>query len=318
MSFSVSTFTAPSGSFLSTAGYSPGSFAQGDFTPVYNPSVLPQHRDSYETKEIFRFGSDEWVMAVNEFPTRVAEVDFQNYGEQMIYLTNRVVSFGPHCSLGPLRGASKPCVMSEVMSRGKCEYEYFDFHQGSKEENQPSIIGNLSEILLRRDPGEEIYRINITDVVRGGNGINALVKLLAHVKETHSEFQKQRWVLDLNLVHDTGDNTNISNIQRVLKNRHDCFEIELNRYPVSSLIVEDVESAVACALEWNGQRHIFKPCALKGEFLYQVGNDVRLVQSENCYLAFEELYSQAITETLVTSPDYEQVGVVWQEYQEKG
>jgi hypothetical protein len=63
---------------------------------------------------------------------------------------------------------------------------------------------------------------------------------------------------------------------------------------------------------------VFKPCATPGQFLYQVDKEIRLVESENCYLAFEEFYSKAVTEFLHTSPHHEQVGVVWQEYQDKG
>jgi hypothetical protein len=280
--------------------------------------VLDKYRGLYETKKTFEFGSHEWYEAISNFSTRVAEEDFQKYGEQLVYLTKQVVSFNPHCSLGPLRGAAKPCVTSEVMSRGKCEYDFFNFQQGSENKNHQRIIKDVSEILLRRDPGEKIYRINITDTAKGGNGINSLVGLLDHVKESTSTFKNQRWILDLNLLHDTTNNTNIGNIQRALGKRHTGFDIQLHRYPVSSLIVEDVESAIAFELEWNGQRHIFKPSTQPGEFLYRVGNDVRLIQSENCYLTFEELYSQAITETLTTSPHHEQVGVVWNEYQAKG
>jgi hypothetical protein len=318
VTFSPTTFTAPSGAFLATAGFSAGSFVAGRFVPVYNPSVLDKYRGSYETKQVFQFGSDEWSAAIGKFPTRVAEEDFQKYGEQSVYLTNQVVSFNPHCSLGPLRGAAKPCVTAEVMSRGKCEYEFFNFQQGSEKKNHPRIIADVSEIILRRDPGEEMYRINITDTAKGGNGINTLVELLDHVKGSTSAFKHQRWVLDVNLLHDTTENTNIGNIQRVLEKRHAGFDIELHRYAVSNLIVEDVESALGFGLDWNGERHIFKPCSLPGQFLYRVGNDVRLIVSDNCYLTFEELYSQAITEYLLTSPEHNQVGVVWQEYQQKG
>jgi hypothetical protein len=143
--------------------------------------------------------------------------------------------------------------------------------------------------------------------------------MLAQVKDSKSEFEHQQWILDLNLLHDTTGKTHVGNIMAVQgKRRPGSFEIQLHRYVVPNLIVEDFDPALAFSLEWDGKRHIFKPCSVPGKFLYQVGNEIRLVEADNCYLTFEEHYSQAITEYLKTSPEYDQVGVVWQEYQEKG
>jgi hypothetical protein len=95
------------------------------------------------------------------------------------------------------------------------------------------------------------------------------------------------------------------------------FEIQLNPYAVSNLIVEDFDAALAFVLEWDGKRHIFKPCSVPGQFLYQIGNELRLIEADNSYLALEEFYSLSITENMITAGDLNQVGVVWQEYQEK-
>lgn len=317
MTFSISTFTAPSGAFAAVAGYRAGELVQGSFVPVYNPTVLNKYTGSYGTEKSFEVGSDEWSAAVRKYSTRVTSSDFDHYGEKLVDLTSYVVSFNPHCSLGPLRGAAKPCVMAEVMSRGACQYEFFNFQGNSVQATHPRIIADLSEILKRRDPGEEVYRINVTDAGRGGNGINNLVSLLGVVKEKNPSFRKQKWELDLNLVHDQVSKASVANIERVLKEHPQGLDIRLNRYPVPSLIVEDFNPALAFSLDWDGQRQVFKPCAEPGKFLYQTGNEVHLIQTENSYLAFEELYSRAITEHLTTAPDLKQVDVVWQEYQDK-
>jgi hypothetical protein len=39
--------------------------------------------------------------------------------------------------------------------------------------------------------------------------------------------------------------------------------------------------------------------------------------SQDCYQTFEKLYSESITQYLVTSPSHAQDGVVWREYQQK-
>ena len=317
MTFSTHTFTAPSGAFVSVAGYLAGETVVGSFVPVYNPTVLDKYAASYGTEKSFAVGSDEWSAAVRKYSTRVTATDFDHYGAKLVELTNHVVSLNPHCSLGPLRGSAKPCVMAEVMSRGGCQYEFFNFQGNSVQATHPRIIADLEEILKRRDPGEEVYRINVTDAGRGGNGINNLVSLLGVVKESVPEFQHQKWVLDLNLVHDQASKAHVANIERVRKKTATGFEVCLHRYPVPSLIVEDFDPALAFSLEWDGQRQIFKPCSVPGQFLYQTGNEVHLIQSDNSYLAFEELYSRAITEHLTKAPDLQQIGVVWQEYQDK-
>jgi hypothetical protein len=169
-----------------------------------------------------------------------------------------------------------------------------------------------------RNPEQEVYRINITDTSKGGQGINNLVDFLAHIRDTNAKFQKQRWILDLNLFHDNTQNTNLGNIYKVLgKQVPGAMEIQLNRYPVSHLIVEDFDPALAFVLEWDGKRHIFKPCSVRGRFLYEMGNEMRLIETDNSYLALEEFYSLSITKNMAGAADLQQVGVVWQEYEEK-
>jgi hypothetical protein len=144
------------------------------------------------------------------------------------------------------------------------------------------------------------------------------VDFLSHIKNTNSQFADQEWKLDLNLFHDTSGNTDLGNILGVQQKQiPGKFGIHLNRYPVTNLIVEDFDPALAFVLEWDGKRHIFKPCSVPGQFLYQVGNELRLIECDNSYLALEEFYSKSITENMTTTPELKQVGVVWQEYQVK-
>lgn len=317
MTFSTTTFTAPSGAFAAVAGYRTGEFVAGSFVPVYNPSVLEKYAGSYGTKQSFDIGSDELSAAIRKYSQPVSTAQFDDYGQQLVSLTDHVISLAPHCSLGPLRGAAKPCVMAEVMSRGGCQYEFFNFQENSNKATHPRIIKDLTEILIRRDPEQEEYRINVTDASRGGYGINNLVPLMAAVKDSNPRFKHQKWVLDLNLFNDRPTRANLARIEGVRDLKALGFEIHLQRYQVPSLIVEDFDPALAFSLEWDGQRHIFKPCSVPGQFLYATANQVSLIETDNSYLTFEELYSRSITEQLKTAPNLQQVGVVWQEYQEK-
>jgi hypothetical protein len=323
MTFNSTTYTAPSGSFVANAAsqkFLVGEAYQADaYRPIYNPAVLDQYTSSYEVKRTFSYLSDEWFSSLGKFPCRVAESDFDLYAEKLVKLTEHTLQVAPHCLLGPLRGAAKPCATTEVMARGQFSYDYFNFQAGSNAQNHGRITADLVTILKQRDPGAADYRINVTDTARGGQGINALVALLREIHEGHSQFRNQRWILDLNLLHDTSANTDIGNIESVKRTFSipGKLDIELNRYPVTSLIVEDYDPALAVELVSDGQSFRFKPCAQAGSFLYQVGSEVRVIDSHDCYQTFEKLYSESITQYLITSPKHEQDGVVWQEYQQK-
>jgi hypothetical protein len=319
MTFNSTTYTAPSGSFVATQGFRIGETLEtGAYRPIYNPSVLDAHTASFEVKNIFPNGSDEWFSSLSRFPCRVAESDFDIYAGRLVELTEHMTKVAPNCLLGPLRGAAKPCVTTEVMSRGQFTYDYFNYQAGSDPSNHPRIATDVTAILKQRDPGAELYRVSVTDTARGGQGINALVALLKEIRAGNAQFKKQHWLLDLNLLHDESERTNIGNIEAVKGLAiPGVFDIELNRYPVTNLIVEDYDPALAVQLESDGRTFRFKPCSVPGSFLYQVGSEVRLIESEDCYRTFEKLYSDSITQYLLTSDRHEQDGVVWQEYQNK-
>lgn len=320
MEFNSTTYTAPSGSFVAVQGGQVGELYQTNvYRPIYNPSVLEKYGRSFEVGQTFPYLSDEWFSSLSKFPCRVAESDFDVYSEKLVELTEHTTKAAPHCLLAPLRGAAKPCATTEVMSRGQIRYDYFNFQAGSDSKNHGRITNDLGSIIGQRDPGLDVYRINVTDTARGGQGINALVSLLKDIREGRSQFKHQRWILDLNLLHDTSTNTNIDNIEAVRRRFTvpGVFEIDLHRYPVSSLIVEDYDPALAVKLETDGRQFRFKPCSVPGSFLYQTGNEVRVIDSQDCYQTFEKLYSDSITQYLLTSPKHEQDGVVWQEYQQK-
>jgi hypothetical protein len=318
MSFSSTTFMAPSGAFGASQGIMVGEGVAGSFAPVYNPSVLDKYSGSYGVNKVIELGSDAWTAAINKHSIPVKPEDFTIYGERLVELTTHLQQNPTHCSLGPLRGAAKPCVTAEVMSRGGIQYDYFNFQENSEAKFRPRIIQDLTRILELRDPEQEVYRLNITDTSKGGQGINNLVDFLAHIKDTNGKFQKQHWMLDLNLFHDNTENTDLGNIYKVLdKQVPGAIEIQLNRYEVSHLIVEDFDPALAVTLDWDGKRHAFKPCSVPGQFLYQTEHELRLIETDNAYLAMEEIYSNAITENMTTAPDLKQIGVVWQEYQVK-
>ena len=316
MTFSSTTLMAPSGEFVSAKGYSEGVPFAGEFLPIYNPGIVDEHRNSFEVTRSFDYGSDEWVANLSKFKCRVEVSQFDLYGEQIISLTQKVQSYDSHCSLGPIRGAAKPCTLVEVMNRGSVEYDFFNYQCGSQPENHSRVLADVKEILLLRDPEVEDYRINITDAAKGGYGINALTSVLREIKESTPQFAKQRWHLGVDLLHDSS--ADVSRIEDSLKWQvPGSFEIDLQRYEVPNLIFEDYDPALAVDLQSAHGRYLFKPCAQPGKMLLREGEEVFVVETENAGLMLDELVSQSVTENLVTSPEHTQVGNVWEDYMNK-
>jgi len=319
MNFLSTTYMAPSGSFTQIQDAEEDLGCSGIYRPIYNPAVLDRYTSSFEVAKTIPYQSDEWFSALSKFPCRVAESEFDCYAGKLVELTEHTLEASPNCLLAPLRGAAKPCAIAEVMSRGQVLYDYFNFQAGSDTRNQPRIKNELITILRQRDPGTSTFRINITDTARGGQGINALVSMIRDIREADAQFNNQQWILDLNLFHDLSSHTNIDNIEAVRRrfSLPGKIAINVNRYPVDSLIVEDYDPALAVKLEADGKVFRFKPCAVAGSFLYRTGNEVRIIESQDCYQTFEKLYSDSLTQFLLTSPKHEQDGVVWQDYQQK-
>lgn len=317
MSIESSLFIAPSGHFVSPKGYCEGAELNGDYTQIYNPGVLENQRGQHEVTESFEFGSDEWFTSLSKFECQVNNSDFDTYGDQMVSLTDHIQTSEPHCSLGPVRGGAKPCALVEVMSRGACEYDYFNYQCGSHTENRQRVIGDLKPILLDRDPGQEMYRINVTDTAKGGYGINALISILKEIKEGSPDFRKQQWQLGVNLLHTS--EADAKYIDEILKAQVPAsFLIDLKKFEVPNLIFEDYDPALSFRVETNGGRYDFKPCAEPGQMLLRKGDDAFVVETENTSLMLNEFLSERITESLVTSSDHHQIGDVWADYQSKG
>lgn len=287
----------------------------GDFKPVYNPGVIEKYRGSYEVKKSFPFESDEWYANLSKFRCKVQDTDFHAYGQQIEILAHRATDAKSHVCLGPLRGASKPCVLAEVMSRGELQYDFFDYQRGSDPASRPAVISRLKPILIARDPNQELYRINVTDTVKGGYGINALVSIMKEIKEGTAAFQNQSWMLDLHLLH--GEQVDFDNINEVLKAGDGRFGISIHPYKVPNLIFEDYDPALAFEIASDHGRFLFKPCAQPGKMLLREGNEVFVVETDNTNLMLEEFSAEGITANFLTSADHAQSGAVWTDYQNK-
>ena len=129
--------------------------------------------------------------------------DFVDYGRQLITIAERLIAFEPHCCLGPLRGASFPCSLAAVTTNAYAVFDFFDYRAGSQPKNYQRVNSELRTIVAKRNPGCAVFRVAVVDTSISGHGINALVGILKSIREDISHYRKQRWELQIHLLHDS-------------------------------------------------------------------------------------------------------------------
>lgn len=308
--------TAPSGSFMPGMNIVP--HCSVPIVPVCNPSVFEYRQGSYEAinneKAVTKWlddsrGTKKW---------KIDDSDIGEYADAAVKLAANLQTVNADCSLGPLRGAARPCLLLEVMTRGAARFEFFDFRQGSSGKRDGEIKSALLQILKNKNPLRADYVIQIVDTAIGGYGINALIRLMSDIHDNTSIFQNQRWTIDVHLLHPKTASANFSQIEWAANQNPKAFCVSIHRYPVSDLIVEDYDEALGFTIEKAGEIFVAKPSIVPGRFLLRSGSNIYLIDSEDLYRTFDELFSKAITESLLTDPDRQLTEIVWQEYQRKG
>ena len=293
-------------------------FDQANLAQVYNPGVFEYRRGSYELvtdeKKVL-----QWLeRSTGESKWQIDASHLDSYADVAVKLASNLIQKHADCRLAPLRGAARPSMLVEVMSRGVVEFEFFNFKQGSSGKRDDEIRRDLIQILQRKNPGNELYRLQVIDTAVGGQGINKLVSLLKSIHAEVGEFRRQSWCVDVHLLHPTNGHENIGNMDSIAGMSDDQFIVMPNRYPVPDLIVEDYDEALGFTIERENCRYVAKPSFVPGRFLLRSGDTMCLVESDDLYRTFDELISEAVTESLLTDANRELVEVVWQEFTTKG
>lgn len=304
------TFTmGPSGQFVSLQGYQQG-IPQVDPQPIWNPGVYDHLRNNHELKEYEASTKSLAGLLQTEY-RQVHQSDFDRYGEVLIELTNEVVGQKAHLNLGLLRGAYRPCVIVEVMTRSGIAYELVDYTQHT--EREAIIMPFLRGLLKKNDPQQHEYRLQITDTAIGGNGAEHFAMMLIGIKESDACFKAQQWTVFFNLLHDSEPHTNTGRMRSIqgLATKSLVFIVKL--YAVPNLITEDYDGGLG--LMFDGKT--LKPCSEPGQFVLLSETGISLVESSDLRLTFDSMFTQAITDGLLTSPEYKQVGDVWNRQQDK-
>jgi hypothetical protein len=308
--------TAPSGAFVHV-GETVHTPIEVTTEPIFNPGVLEHRRGSYHQNI-----DDELIARWLGTSTGVRkwEIDAGNidaYADTAVKLAANVASINAECRLAPLRGAARPCMLVEVMTRGEVEFEFFNFRQGSSRGRDAEIRSDLLGILQRKNPNQETYRIQVVDTAIGGQGIVALVELLKELHDQHPSFSRQYWLIDIHLLHPTNGHENVNRMESVQSHSTERFQLLMNRYPVPDLIVEDYDEALGFTLEREGSVYVAKPSVVAGRFLLKANGIISLIESEDLSRTFDEFMCEAVTNSLLTDPNRELIKVIWQDYVHK-
>jgi hypothetical protein len=304
------TFTmGPSGQFVSLQGYQQG-IQEVDPQPIWNPGVYDHLRNNYKL-EAYEAATESLAGLLKSEYRTVQQADFDRYGEVLINLTNEVVAQNAHLNIGLLRGAYRPCVIVEVMTRSGIAYEFVDYtqHSGREAEIMPILRGILKE----HDPQQQEFRLQITDTAIGGHGAEHFAMMLIGIKESDASFKAQQWTVFFNLLHDSRQGTNTGKMRSIenLPTKRIAFAVRL--YEVPDLITEDYDGGLG--LKFDGKT--LKPCNEPGQFVLQSDSGISLIDSSDLRLTFDSMFTQAITDGLLTSPEYKQVGDIWNRQHDK-
>lgn len=294
---------APSGQFVSKFGYSAG-VANTELPVIWNPGVFDHLRNSYKIVDYERKLTRIGNTLAGHFQT-VRQADLDSYGEVLARLAHEVKYNAAHLNLGPLRGAFRPCSIVDVMTRNQVGYQFLNYTRHVDREAE--ICVELSQLLLQHDPEEEIFRIQITDTAIGGHGAEHLASMLSLIKVGHSRHAHQKWLVTFNLLHDTRQNTNTGKMRALAGKNTAGLDFKIQLHEVPSLITEDYDGGLGLKFEGGEVR----PCSEPRNFVFISNNSVALVQSDDLKITFDELFTQSVTDGLVTSPVYKQVGDIW-------
>jgi hypothetical protein len=307
---------APSGAFSPIAS-NPFAPITESVDPIFNPGVLDFYRGSYITNANDTV-VDEWLTSsTGETKWHIDKGHLESYADTAVKLATAVATNNAACRLAPLRGAARPCMLVDVMNKGNLDFEFFNFKEGSSKSRNIGIQSELLAILQRKDPKNELYKIQIVDTAIGGYGIVALTEMLKSLHDTNENFVKQSWSIDIHLLHPTNGHENVSRMESVKGQTTSRFQVVLKRYPVPDLIVEDYDDALGFTLERHGSKYFAKPSVVPGKFLLKTNGVFSLIESENLSLTFDEFMCEAVTNSLLTDPNRELVGIVWQDYVSK-
>jgi len=284
---------------------------------IYNPGVIERYRGSYALEEI-EPKAVTFLTESTKFPL-IEQAALDAYGQVCVDLAKDLATAENHLRLGPLRGAARPCLIMNVMAFGSGDFTFFNYKAGCQPENAGRVKEDLYSLLAAADPNEEVYKIQIVDTAVRGDGINTLRRYLWELKNQHAQFHKQKWELDLRIIHSNDKHTNRGNIERVQAHPEPgIFEVQLRRYEVPDLIVEDYEAALGMEITSDQGKFLVKQSYKPGQFLLKSEEGTRLVRSDALVVTFDELFSQSITDEMIHSQDLTQVGVVWNDYEQKG
>jgi len=243
------------------------------------------------------------TLSVEAVPAKIRTIETQElakYAESVTAVAKQLRLSKPDLVIVPLRGALKPWRHIEAMCLQElkaCILESSGL--GAGRANTDKLHADLREALKAFDRDERIH-VAVVDTAKGGNGCDALARLLQSVADSLS-LGNICVLFHLIVTNDAEAPKTLRALTRFTTARFAC---DVRFYTVDSLLVEDWEPAYGlCAIRDDGTRMAVKLLAASS---HQLG--VR--EREHCYVlessrmcdVVNHLVSECITMEMITDP----------------
>lgn len=232
------------------------------------------------------------------------------YSRRIIEIAESVAAFQADCCLGALRGAAFPASLVETTTYGRATFDYFNYRNGNSKENHPRVLAELEQIIKRRNIDSPEFRIAIVDAAIGGHGITAMVPLLRNIWDSSGDYNKQRWLILIHLLHDRREGTNTKRMRKVYENQvTGRFDLNLHLHEVDSLILEDYSPAVDFSRDL--ETGLYKPASCPGEFILRVGDEAHRIVSPSAFRLYMEFFVEGVRLAFEDDARYRLKTIVW-------
>jgi hypothetical protein len=288
-----------------------GSSNLGMQAQIYNPMKIPSVQvvsdlvDKSPIKSLSQFVDCYKKSEVNQ----INASDLATYAESLVEMAISIKQYPADCFICPLRGAFKPALQLQKMNV-MGQMEFLPFTRGSSGEFDDLILPAVRDIIKRHYAGERIFRINIIDTAKGGQGAKKLANLLRIVR---SEYKTtDLWLINFFLLHPPS--ADVANIETAALGSNEEITFHVHRHVVDDLLIEDWDAAIGVRVEYGVNYISIKNSLTSGRLILVENDSVSLVDSPEMCQYIDVLIANALSAEIVTHPDLQFYRNVYEDY----
>lgn len=243
----------------------------------------------------------------------ISEGEFASFGQRLVEIATEIArNEPPDCVIAPLRGALKPALLLRVLRDLNC-VEYLPFQNRTDTHRRYAMENALSEILTKRAPDRDTFRVLVVDTAIGGYGTEDLSEMIL---DTYQCAGTPRLNVSFHLLHETARARPeaVDRIESVGRKSTDRVSFNVQRHSVPNLIVEDWDPALGVNLRLDGDVFHIELKRSPGVLYLDSADGIREIETSDLSLLLLEKMAHFTSEAILTDPRLRQTGVVWREY----